>query len=63
MVMTLLGIVTLVRPEPKNERRNANVRDAVGIVTLVRPKQFAKRLIAMVVTLLGIVTLVIVVLR
>ena len=56
MLVTLSGIVTLVRPQFENAYSQMLVT-LLGIVTLVRP-QFENAPSPMLVTLLGIVTLV-----
>ena len=58
MLVTLLGIVTLVRPlQPENAWFSMLVT-LLGIVTLVMPLQPENACFSMLVTLLGIVTLV-----
>src|SRR5947208_1487939 len=57
MLVTLLGMVTLVRPQPLNAPLSMLVV-LFGIVRLVSLRQLAKALIPMLVTLLGMLTLV-----
>ena len=58
MLVTLLGIVTLVRPVQSGERTVPDAGDAVGDRDASQAGAIQKALFPMLVTLLGIVTLV-----
>ena len=57
MLVTLLGIVTLVRPEQLQNAQTPMLVTPLGIVMLVRPEQSLNALFPMLVTLLDIVIL------
>ena len=55
MLITLLGIVTLIKPVQPENAKSPMLVTLVGIVTLIRPRQPENAKSPMLVTLLGII--------